>query len=275
MSLFLPLKLFVVVVFLVMFLRRPSVTWGVGLVTVTSAVLLDTFLGTFNRQEMEAQLGFFYFVIGGALFGGAAVWLWGLLQPLTGAQPGVTTVPRRTTTATSAVPLPPPPADSGDSTFDRQLVYEEIRTRFGREDVLDLMFDLGINENEVMVLNGNMNDVILNVMDTAESRGQAGTLALAVERILTPPPPEHLPRLEKISADSPPTVLRQYLLAHYTLAELRRAAEQLGIDWEQLAGESKKGKVRSLLLYLYRHSRIEALITWMHAQAPQGNRQSG
>ena len=44
------LKLLVVLFFLIMFIRRPRVAWGIGLLTVTTAVLLDTLLGTFNRR---------------------------------------------------------------------------------------------------------------------------------------------------------------------------------------------------------------------------------
>lgn len=52
------LKLLVVLFFLIMFIRRPSAVWGIGLLTVTTAALLDTLLGTFNREEMLAELGF-------------------------------------------------------------------------------------------------------------------------------------------------------------------------------------------------------------------------
>ena len=81
MSWLLLLKLAIIIIFLIMFLRRPSVTWGIGLLTVTSAVFLDALLGTFNGEALRAELGFFYFVIAGTLFGGAAVWLWGTLLP--------------------------------------------------------------------------------------------------------------------------------------------------------------------------------------------------
>ena len=81
MSWLLALKLVVIVIFLIMFLRRPSVTWGAGLLSVTTAVLLDALLGTFNGEALRAELGFFYFIIAGSLFGGATLWLWGLLLP--------------------------------------------------------------------------------------------------------------------------------------------------------------------------------------------------
>ncbi|MFZ1399194.1 MAG: hypothetical protein WAS33_19980, partial [Candidatus Promineifilaceae bacterium] len=154
--------------------------------------------------------------------------------------------------------------------FDRQMIYEEIRDRLGREDVLDLLFDLAIQDNEVMNLQQEMHQLIINIMELTAQRGQTGQLALAVERILTPPAPEALPRLEKISLESPPTILRHYLLAHYDLEKLQKTAVTLGIDWEQLAIASKKSKVRDLLHYLYRRNRVDELIDLMHASAASG-----
>ena len=275
MLILLILKFAVMAVFLFMFWRRPSTKWGVGLLTVTSAVLLDTFLGTFNREEMMAQFGFFFYVISGLLIGGAAYWLFSVLGPLQ-----IALAPRSELAMGTAVPpTPTPPAPSPDSVkfapgtdeqgtaFDRQMIYEEIRDRLGREDVLDLLFDLSIQDNEVMNLQQNMQDLIINLMNLTAERGQTGQLALAVERILTPPAPESLPRLEKISLESPPTILRHYLLAHYDLEKLQKTAVALGIDWEQLAVTSKKSKVRDLLHYLYRRNRIDELVNLMHANA--------
>src|SRR5210317_1038718 len=81
MTWFLILKFLAIIFFLIMFLRKPSLVWGIGLLTVTSAVLLDTLLGTFDREALVTELGFFYFIIAGTLFAGAALWLWGLLLP--------------------------------------------------------------------------------------------------------------------------------------------------------------------------------------------------
>lgn len=268
------LKFAVMAVFLFMFWQRPSLKWGVGLLTVTSAVLLDTFLGTFNREEMLAQFGFFFYIIAGLLVGGAAYWLLSLFQPL---QTLVTTTGGMESTAVSP-PLSPtqsktngsihftPGTDETGTAFDRQMIFEEIRDRLSREDVLDLLFDLGIQDNEVMNIQEDMVQLIVNLMELTAQRGQTGQLALAVERILTPPAPETLPRLEKISLESPPTILRHYLLANYDLEKLRRTAVVLGLDWEQLAVANKKSKVRDLLHYLYRRNRIDELINLMHAK---------
>lgn len=270
MTILLILKLLVVLIFLLMFLRRPSLIWGIGLLTVTTAVLLDTFLGTFGRASMQEELGFFYPVLSGMLFGGAAIWLWGVLRPYLGSPPTAETSPPAMAAPATARPKPafsnPSTAPAG-AAFDRQMLYEQIHTRFGREDVLDLMFDLSISENDVMTLSQDMHQLVINIMDLAEEREQTAALALAVERILTPTPAEHLPRLEKINLSSPPTILRQFLLAHYKLDDLAQIALQLGIDWEQVGAGSKKDRVRELLLYLYRRNRIDELIDLIQNQS--------
>ncbi len=274
MTIILAIELLVVIVFLIMFLRRPSLNGGVGLMCVTSAVLLDTFLNTFSRSQMLDELGFFYYIIAGVIVGGMAVWTWGVLKPVretTAVAPTAVPSPQQPAmpvgTTTAVIPPPPPlniTFDDGTA-FDRQMLYNEIRTRFGHEDVLDLMFDLGINENDVATLDQNVNQLIVNIMDTAQQNGQTSALTLAVERILTPISPHLLPRPEKITVASPPTILRYYLLATYSLTDLREIAAQLGIDWEQIGGDNKKAKVRNFLLYLYRRNRIDELIDRMHA----------
>lgn len=267
MSIFLALKLLAVAFMLLMFIRRPSLVWAVGLLTVTTAVLLDAFLGTFGREELAGALGFFYPAINGALFGGAAVWIWGVLQRII-REGAAGPLPDMQTQAANPRPAPKgPPTEAGATAFDRQMLTDTIRTRLGRTDVLDLMFDLAIHENEVMVPGQTTAELITALLDTAEQRGQMPTMALAVERILTPPPPEHLPRLEKLAADSPPTVLRQYLLAHFNRDALQQLALDLDVDWEDLGGDRKSEKARSLLQYLYRRNRVQELIDRLQQQA--------
>jgi hypothetical protein len=237
------------------------------LLTVTSAVLLDTFLGTFDREQMIGELGFFFYIISGGIFAGAAVWLWGLLRPVT-AVGGPSPSNVRHLPSLSANEDPPvwghqPVGDTIDTAYDRQMLYQQIRYRFSPNDVLDLIFDLSMNENDVIAFNHEAHETIIRVIDLAEERGQTGALALAVERILTPIPRDTLPRLEKLSPDSPQTVLRYYLIANYTLSELEGMTTELGVDWQMIGGDSKQTKVRNLLLYLYRRNRIEELIEMM------------
>lgn len=268
------LKLLVVFIFLIMFVRRPNIVWGVGLLTVSTAVLLDTLLGTFNREELLADLGFFFYIISGMLFAGAAFWFWGLLRPLMPATAGQDRpVPNPTPMLSPKVDLPtsPPPLPEGHvdgyaaKAIDRRMLYDEIRGRFSEKDLRDLMFDLNINELDVVRPNQSMDELIVNIMDAADRDGHADRVALAVERILTPPAADLLPRLEKLTPDSPPTVLRHYLLAHYTLSELEEITTQLGIDWEQLETGDKRDKVRDLLLYLSRRNRMGDLLQVMQS----------
>ena len=267
MNWLLVVKFLAIIFFLIMFLRRPSLVWGIGLLTITSAVLLDTLMGTFDRQALQAELGFFYFVISGMLFAGAALWLFGLLLPSfrpTSSASLPQGVPEEI--VLPAVAQKSASSAASQSSLDRQMIYQDIHERFGREDVLDLMFDLDINESDVMTVDQDMNHLIINIIGVAESSGKSDQLALAVERILTPPPADHLPRLEKITVDSPPTILRQYLLANYTLEDLRELAAGLDIDWEQLDAGAKREKTRSLLQFTYRRNRIEDLVSLMQAK---------
>jgi hypothetical protein len=282
------LKLLVVLAFLIMFLRRPSVTWGVGLLTVTSAVLLDTLLGTFNRDDLLAQLGFFYYVIAGLILAGAAFWLWGLLRPYApgggsapaAARPAAPPAPKAVASATVPVitrAVPPAavnPAPLGDETdayaiagYDRQMLHDQIRERFGPEDLADLVFDLELNEVDVMPPGAGIEATTINILDAANREEKVAALALAIERILTPPPAEHLPRLEKLSVDSPRPVWRYYLLANVDLAELQQLVAALGIDWEQLPQSSKRTLARELLLYVDRRGRLDELLAEMRRSA--------
>ncbi|MCZ7671637.1 MAG: hypothetical protein M5U34_33200 [Chloroflexi bacterium] len=239
-----------------------------GLLCVTTAVLLDTFLGAFNTEQMLAELGFFFYIIAGLLVGGMAVWTWGHSQASARINDGCRQTGHRRDAGTHAQPTCP---GNGrypqDTAYDRQMLYREIQSRFGLEDIFDLMFDLSINENDVMPLNNDPNQLIINIIDLAEYKGQTGDLALAVERILTPIPATALPRPEKIDVTSPPTILRHYLLVQYNLDQVKEMAAVLEIDWDALGSGSKKDKVRNMLLYLNRRNRTADLISLIRADA--------
>jgi hypothetical protein len=264
--LFLIAKVLIVIFFLIMFLRSNKLVWGIGLLTVTSAILLDTLMATFGREEMLALLGFFFYVIAGALFAGGAIWFFTLLRPYlrtTEPSPVVTENPDGLRTDTSLEYIS---QDETETALDRQMLYDQMRNNLSPDDLLDLIYDLGWPENEVIAFNQDTNQLILSIINLADERGQTGSLALAVERILTPIPANNLPRLEKLNAESPRPVLRYILLANYTMDELEEMAIELNIDWEFVGGDNKKTKVRNLLLYLYRRNRIQDLIDLMQPE---------
>jgi len=276
------IKLATVFLFLIMFLRGTRLYWGIGLITVTTAVLLDTFLTIFGRDEMLAMIGSFIYIINGALFMGGLLWLWGLLRPLrlhsapdsgSGPPAARSAVGGRSATK-QAAPAQAARERTGnarahnvDTIFDRQMLYEQMRYRLGPDDLRNLIFDLAMNENDVVGLNQDASSMVLSLMDMAEERGQGGQLALAVERILAPLPAENLPRAEKISEDSPPTVLRHYLLGHYRQADLLALAGKLDIEWDDLPGDNRQSKARELLLYLMRRNRLADLVDQIRSDA--------
>jgi hypothetical protein len=264
--LLLTLKVIIVIFFLLMFLRSNKIVWGIGLLTVTSAILLDAFLGTFGREEMLTELGFFYYVIIGSLFSGATFWLWGLFRPLTtfvattDNDAEVKTEPGQTRLFEGT-----PPSEPLQTTTGRQDLSDKIRYRLGPDDILDLIFDMTWAENEVIAFDRDTDQLIQRIIRRADQRDQTDKLAFVVERILAPISDITLPRLDKLSANTPRPTLRHYLLATYTLGDLRDLTDKLEVDWELLAGDSKKGKIRALLLYFIRRNRLEELIKVMKA----------
>lgn len=259
------LKVLIVVGFLIYFFRRPSVISAIGLLTVTTAVLLDTILGTFDREALIGQLGFFFYLLSGLIVGGAAVWLAAVTRPFWGGQPLLQdAVTEYKTPPLVKRPLAEATDDHNHSPIDRQMLYDDMRTRLGYDDLFDLMYDLEIYENDIMTLPQDVTELMVSIMDYCQERGMDHQLALAVERIITPPPPDHMPRLNKITVDSPPTIVRHFLLANFSLADLQRIAQLLDIDWEQLNRHNKKVFVRNLLRHVERHNETPRLLEAMH-----------
>ncbi len=274
MSFFLIFELAVIAIFFMMFLRGSKFVWGVGLLTVSSAVLLNEFLNVFGREQTITDMGLWYNVIGGLLFAGAALWLWGIIRPhaVAEVEPEGFVYQRPTRnhqTDESNEELLSRRAASMSrevSPYDRQLLYNQIYQNLSPDDILDLIFDMDLVENEVVSPTNDMSQTIINVMDTAYEEGRMSDLALAVERILTPVPPDHFPRLERLNEETPSTVLRRYLLAFYFLGDLQDMAAELDIDWERLGLGSKQMKVRNLLLYLKRRGRLAELLDLMKSR---------
>ena len=259
------LKFLVVIGFLIYFMRRPSIVAGIGLITITSAVLLDTILGTFNREQIISQLGFFFYIIVGLLIAGTAIWIAGVTRPFWGGQVLIQNALTENKTAPIVTRPPVELVETlNDTPIDRQMLYDEMRTRLGFFDLLDLLYDLELYENDHMTYPQNVTDLIVSIMDYCEERGMNHQLALAVERIITPPPPDHMPRLGKITIESPPTIVRHFLIANYSFADLQRMATVLDVDWEQLDRTNKKAFVRNLLRYLERRNSLPRLIQTMH-----------
>lgn len=268
MDLYFIFKLVVVLIFLVMFLRNSKIVWGIGLLTVSTAFLLDTIWTTFGREEVLADVGFFFYIITGALFAGAAIWFWSVLRPFL-AVDGTLNVENapQPKAATPATPHPAVVTDGEGVYGDSRDLFETMREQLSPRDLRDVIFDLQLSENDVIAPNQEMVHTVARIIARAREQEKMADLALAVERILTPVPPESLPRREKLSASSPPTVLRHFLLAHYTLEGLRALARKIGVDYEQFEHNNKSDLARNLLLYLQRRNGLGQLVDCLHEDA--------
>jgi hypothetical protein len=263
---FLISKIVIVAFFLLMFLRSGKMIWGVGLLAVTSAILLDTFLGTFGREEMIEQLGFFFYVFAGALFAGAAIWLVGVIKPhLSSKQPEELSVdqPESTPARLESPTGPSEEIEASQTPHDHQATSGDINDNFTADNVLDLAFDMSYNDLLESSSELDKKTLLRTVFARAEEEGHTDELELAVERIQNPLPPDHLPRIEKITSDSPPTVLRQYMVQNITGAELESLATDLEIEWPFNQDESTNAKVRFLLISVEKNQKTKDLIDLM------------
>lgn len=268
MDLYFIFKLVVVLIFLVMFLRNSKIVWGIGLLTVSTAFLLDTIWTTFGREEVLADVGFFFYIITGALFAGAAIWFWSVLRPFLAVDGTLNNENApQPKAATPATPHPAVVTDGEGVYGDSRDLFETMREQLSPRDLRDVIFDLQLSENEVIAPNQEMVHTAARIIARAREQEKMADLALAVERILTPVPPESLPRREKLSASSPPTVLRHFLLAHYTLEGLRALARKIGVDYEQFEHNNKSDLARNLLLYLQRRNGLGQLVDCLHVDA--------
>ena len=216
MSFLLFIELVIITFFFIMFYRRSNLVWAVGLLTASTAVLLNVALTIFGNDVTLDSLGLWGQILGGLAFGGAAFWLWGLLQPNMSIDNS--TSPSAFTSLASKNGLGAGAVDAASeqllskraagmrndsSEYDRHLLFDQIKKNLGPEDILDLLFDLEFAENEVIAPTKDMNQTIINIMDMANENELMGDLALAVVRILTAVPPDHFPRLSRITVESP------------------------------------------------------------------------
>ena len=62
--------------------------------------------------------------------------------------------------------------------------------------------------------------------------------------------------------------LRQLLTKHFSLEELRTLSFDLGIDFDEIGGETKSAKVREFISYAERHGRLDDLLAEAAAARP-------
>jgi hypothetical protein len=270
--LFLIAKIAVVAFFLFMFFRSSKLVWGVGLLTVTSAILLDTFLGTFGQEEMLNQLGFFFYVIVGMLIGGAAFWFLGIMRIVSASLSNDevseenSAVNAQASSEEEMLPAEPAAAEPDKDPFGD--LHTFISDSLSDDEVLDLAYDMGYTHRIHQAGVQTKDEHIRQILESAAEEDRISDLELAVERIKQPLPVDHLPRIEKIRSDSPPTILRQYMIATYTSEDLEQFSKEINLEWELISDGDLSAQVRVMLSTVDEDGRKEKLITLLqeHAQ---------
>ena len=240
-----------IIVAAVLFFRRSSLAAGIGLATFCAIALL-------NQSQVQGilpDLGLVNYLISGLILAGTLIWLlsWNRLVPETSTFFRPKHLPKQAPQQEQKLALAYP------------ILYEKIMDQLSADDLLDVIYDLEFNEGEIIFPNKELSQITLKLIETASLRGKIGALNNAIDRILHPVPKENLPRLEKLSTDTPPQLLRQYFTAQYSLAELEEISKKLDLDWEEFGTDGKKSRVRRLLLYVRRRNRLGELIRIIQA----------
>lgn len=77
---------------------------------------------------------------------------------------------------------------------------------------------------------------------------------------------------QKMEADQNTVIrLRRLLTSAFSLAEIRTLCFDLGIDYDDLGGEGKSGKIRELIMHLSRRKRLRDLVELASRERPQIN----
>ncbi|HUM72437.1 MAG TPA: hypothetical protein PLK31_26735, partial [Chloroflexota bacterium] len=63
--------------------------------------------------------------------------------------------------------------------------------------------------------------------------------------------------------------LQQFITNYFSLEELEALTLEIGVDFEQLAGRTKSGKVRELIVYMMRRRRLGELVTAVREARPR------
>ncbi|MGB1250623.1 MAG: hypothetical protein ACPG8W_08440 [Candidatus Promineifilaceae bacterium] len=247
----------IVLICLIMFVWRANWTWAIGLLAASLMVALDAL----RMRELLVDGGFLSWLFGGLIAGGAFALISGLFRPKS-----IYSTSRSETRIPSVEPgYNQPPSvrlksvSAENNAVDRKMLFAQIRKRLSPDDIYDLIFDADLNENNIVSPAQDMRETIVRLMDEAERSGQSGRLAMSVERILTPISKESLPRLNRISAETPPHLLRQAIIANYSFSTLDDLCTKIGIDWQEMGSDAKKTRVRRMLRYLQRRNRLPDL----------------
>lgn len=247
----------IVLLFLVIFLWRSNTASAIGLLTVSLVVLLDAL----RARELLPDVGYLAWLLGGLAAGGGLVWLWGMFRPIPAE---VNTFSPRTAARRDNARergRDPRPVKPSGTAYDRQMIFDQIRSNLGFDDVLDLVWDMGYNENDIINPDMPMPEIIVHLMDEAEADGKMGNLAVAVERVLTPPGQDDFINAQMVTSQDPdPSMLRHFLVFNYKEEELAVLASNVGVDWSEMGIDAKKSRIRRLLRYLKQRNRLSALV---------------
>ena len=155
----------------------------------------------------------------------------------------------------------------------RQL-RDALISAYPSRSTLAQMVSFELNENlNTIVGDGGLSDVVFNLINWAESRGRLEELVTKARKA-NPGNPQLRAFAERMPPSGPtpsnppatpppatnPVAVREALIKHFSPDELRLLAQEVGVDYDNLPGESKQRKALELVLYFERRGGLASLV---------------
>ncbi len=130
------------------------------------------------------------------------------------------------------------------ATHKQRLHYLELqKAQFGLHTAPHIQIDIDNTRQEIQKLTQEIQTLSQAAMSTTATRTPAGTM----------PPVADLTANQRIR-------LREILINRFSLSELKTLCFDLGVDYDNLAGEAKLDKVLALITYYERRRQVAQLL---------------
>jgi hypothetical protein len=156
----------------------------------------------------------------------------------------------------------------------RQFLIEQIDVN----DLRAISYELGINFDRLR--SDDKQTTVDNFLRKVEQYGRSQNLQASLKRRYPPPRPEPEPQRQPVTKPAPPPTnqpasapakqktLLQFLNQHFNLDDLQELTFELNVEFDNLAGSTKRAKARSLVAQMVRTRRVPQLVTAMKQARP-------
>ncbi len=126
------------------------------------------------------------------------------------------------------------------------------------------VIDLAVNEARGTLLTTGRPDAAVPVLFMRLKDGRLWKGPAQAQTTISPAAPRTAasPSVDAVNF-SDPVALRKHIVTRYSLEEIRTLCSDIGVDYDNLAGEGKEAKARELISFLKRRGKLDDLIRYL------------